>query len=349
MDNSSNGSPGLRTAVVGAGPQGKRTIDAVRELQGLELSSVVDLNEQALASLSLPETARRFTSLESAAADQTLDVVCIATNGPSHRVLTEQAVKLGVRYIMVEKPMACSVEDCEAMIELCREHGVRLAVNQSRRHDPLYRWISEQIRCGRWGEVRTIWIQRPGIGLGCLAIHSFDLATFLADSEVVEVSAWVDDFIGPNPRGDYFVDPGGLVVGILKNGARMTVAQIEDGAGPMSVEVNLTGARLRIDEKGDDVEIIVRDRSVIPGPGRPPVFERCSLPGGLSAKTNMGVMLKGVIQELVGNDKMVCDGQFGKAAVDVLVGAYVSHRSGHRPVSLTQLNAEDRAMRLPVT
>ena len=338
-----------RTIVIGVGPQGRRTIDVVQGMAELELTAVVDLSEKALSELDLPINVGRYTSLKEVKDHGALDVVCIASNGPSHRQLTEEAVALGAKYILVEKPMACSSEDCQAMIELCDTAGVRLAVNQSRRHDPMYRWLRDEIRTGKWGEVRSIWIQRPGIGLGCLATHSFDLASFLADSDVLEVSAWIDDVVGKNPRGEQFVDPGGLVVGTMKSGARMTVAQIEDGAGPMSVEVNLTGARLRIDEKGNDVEIIVRDRTVIPGPNRPPVFDRVALPEGLSARTNMRVMLTGVLSELIGGGEMVCGSRYGKAAVDVLVAAYLSHQSGHRPVVLSQLTEEHLAMKLSVT
>jgi predicted dehydrogenase len=339
----------VRTIVIGAGPQGKRTIEVVRSMPNLRLTAVVDLRREALDQLELPGDVERCCSLEEGKGGNGIELVCIATNGPSHRMLTEQAVGLGAKYISIEKPMACSVGDCEAMIELCRKSNVRLAVNQSRRHDPMYRWLRSRIRSGEWGVIRTIWIQRPGIGLGCLATHSFDLATFLADSRVSEVSAWIDSPIGTNPRGEQFVDPGGLVIGILDSGARMIVAQIEDGSGPMSVEIDLTGARVRIDEKADQVEVIARDLSVIPGPNRPPIYNSVPIPEGLSARTNMGIMLTGVLQELVTGGTMECDAEYGKAAVDVLIAAYSSHRSGHRPVSIKTLEEGERKQPLPVT
>ena len=224
----------------------------------------------------------------------------------------------------------------------------RLAVDNSRRHDPMYRWLREKIRAGDFGALRAIWIQRPGIGLGCLAIHAYDLVRFLSDDEVVRVSGWVDAPVGENPRGKSFVDPGGLSVLELSRGARAVIAQIEDGAGPMSVELDFTSARIRIDEKTPELEIIARDPRVVPGPGRPPKFDRLTPPEGLSLKPDMFVMIRGVLTELASEAAMDCDAQSGLRAVEILAATHLSHRSGHAPVSLP-LTGEARKLWLAIT
>ena len=184
--------------------------------------------------------------------------------------------------------MACSVGDCEAIIEQADKKKVRLAVNHARRFDPAYLWVREQFRSGRLGTPRAMWIQRPGIGLGYLGVHSFDLVNYFTGLSVDGVQAWIDKPVGPNPRGEQFVDPGGQVLLHCGPDFRATVVQIEDGAGPMSIEMDFTKARVRMDDWSGDVEIIERDRSVKPGPNRPPAFQRCHLPEHLRAKPDMG-------------------------------------------------------------
>lgn len=338
----------MRAAIIGLGPHGKRVAEALRALPGVELAAVVDLRDDALAWPELgPNVLKTKDAAEAWRAG--IDVACITTNGPSHAALACAAMEAGVRRVLVEKPMACSADECDRMMAVAAATNSRLSVNQSRRHDPFYRWLRDEIRSGALGQPRCLWIQRPGIGLGCLGTHYFDLAAYLFDRPVTRVTAWVDPFIGPNPRGAQFVDPGGLVVMELGAGARAIVAQIEDGAGPMSVEVDLTAARVMIDERSGNVELIARDLSVKPGPGKPPAYATRAIPAGLTAKTNVGGMLKGALEELVGDGPLECEARHGLASVEVLAAAHLSHQRGQLPVTLPLSSSEDRGLWLPVT
>jgi predicted dehydrogenase len=328
-----------KIVIVGFGPHGRRIADAV-----LVPAAVVDLRAEALEAA--PAWAMRCETLAEALLIQ-MDAVLITTNGPSHAPLAIEALEAGVPRVMVEKPMGCSVEECDRMIDVARRKNARLSVDQSRRHDPLYRWLRDQLRAKTWGDVRAIWIQRPGIGLGCLATHSFDLVRFLVDGEVRRVTAWVDAPKGKNPRGAEFIDPGGLVVLELDQ-CRATIAQIEDGAGPMSVEIDCTAGRVRVDERTGAVEIVARDLSVKPGPNQKAAYATTSPPAEIATKPDMAVMLRGVVGELMGDGPMDCDAVHGRAAVEILVAAHLSARRGNVPVALP-LEGDDRKLWLPVT
>jgi predicted dehydrogenase len=339
----------MKAAVIGLGPQGKRIVSALKGVSDVELVAVADGRAEALGWPELPGTVFRAQDAAALWDGRGIDLVCIATNAPSHAALAVAAMEAGARRVMVEKPMACSVSECRRMVEVAKSTGSRLAVNQSRRHDPFYRWLRSEVRSKRLGELRSIWIQRPGIGLGCLGTHYFDLVRFLSDREVGSVSAWVDDFIGPNPRGAQFIDPGGMVVLDLGERVRGVIAQIEDGAGPMSVEINLTLGRIRIDERYDRVEIFERDPSVVPGPDRPAAYVEKKAPAGLSAKTNVVEMTRGVLTELAGKGSMECDAIHGSATLEILAAAYASDARGHVPVAVANLSEEECAKWLPIT
>ena len=338
----------MKAVVIGLGPHGLRIARVITEMDELSLAGVVDRDPATFSADEIPEECLRTDDLGQALA-LAPDVVCIATNGPSHEALAVQCMQAGVGRVLVEKPMATSVEACDRMMAVAVETGCRLSVDQSRRHDPFYRWLREEIRSGRWGEPRPGWIQFPGIGLGCLGTHHFDLVRFLFDTEVERVTAWVDEPVRVNPRGEQFVDPGGLVVLECCPGLRMVVAQIEDGAGPRSIELNFTAARIRIDERMGVGEIIERDLSIIPGPGRPPAFIEAPLPDHISPKVNMFVMLRGVLEELCGEGAMDCDGVHGRQSVEVLAAVHASHDAGSFPVALPLQLAAWNAREFPVT
>jgi predicted dehydrogenase len=339
----------IKAAVIGMGPHGRRIVDVIGRLAQVELAAVVDRLEGALAYDKLPSSTARLQSTEKLWAAGDVDLVCIATNGPSHAVLASQAIAAGVRYLMVEKPMACSVAECEQIVELATHSGTRVAVDHVRRHAAVYRWLRERIASGDWGQVRSIWMQRPGIGLGCNAVHSFDTVRFLTGRDVRRVTAWVDDPIGKNPRGADFVDPGGLVVLDMGKDLRAVVAQIEDGAGPTAVEIDMTAARIRLDEQSGAIEIVQRDLSVKPGPGRPAAYNRTDAPDGLSAKTDMLSMIEGCLADLLGDGPVQSDGAQGLATVEILVAAHLSQRRGNVPVDVPLTSSSDRKEWLPVT
>lgn len=336
-------------AVIGLGPHGKRVVGAISSMPNLKLTAVVDSRDEALAWPEIPATVAKHKSAEAMFAAGCPDLVAIVTNGPSHAKLALDALKAGAKYLAVEKPFACSLAECDEVMELAQQKGARVAVDQSCRHAVLYRWLRDQIASGRWGEPRAFWMQRQGIGLACNGIHSFDLARFLTGRDVERVTGWVDEPIKKNPRGEQFVDPGGLVVMEMGKGFRCVVAQVEDGAGPVSLELDLTAARVYIDERSGAVDVTERDLSVIPGPGRPAVFRKGVVPESAAKYPNMIPSIVGMLEELIGTGPMDCDASHGRAAVEVLVATYLSKAQGNRPIALPLKSKEELSLWLSVT
>jgi predicted dehydrogenase len=338
-----------KAGIIGLGPHGHRVLEALSALENVQVAAIVDRRDEALASPKIPTATVRCRSLDQLWAVGAIDLVCIATNGPSHAPLAIEAMNQGVRHLMIAKPMACSLAECNQILELAARTGTRVAVDHIRRHAPVYVWLRQRILSGDWGSVRCIWTQRPGIGLGCLATHSFDAVRFLTGLEARRVTGWIDEPIGKNPRGGEFVDPGGLVVMELGHHVRAVVSQIEDGAGPASIEIDLTGGRVRLDEKSGEIEVVERDLSVIPGPGRPAVYRRAELPAGLTAKVDMHDGLIAMLSQLLSDQPLNCEGVHGRASVEMLAAAHLSHRSGHVPIAVPNDHEELTQLWLPVT
>lgn len=338
-----------RAAVIGLGPHGHRMVDALASVDNVDLAAVLDRRDEALSGNNLPQSAARCRDLTELWRVQKLDLVCIATNGPSHAQIALEAMERGIQRLVIAKPMACSLAECDQILNLAERTKSRVAVDHIRRHASAFVWIRRQISLGTWGEVRCVWMQRPGMGLGCLATHSFDAVRFLTGFDVRQVTGWVDQPLGKNPRGADFVDPGGLVVMELDRNARAIISQIEDGAGPASIEIDLTAGRIRLDEKSGEIEVIERDLAVKAGPGRPPVYRRAELPVGLTAKVDMHQGLVALLRDLLSDGPIECSGEQGRASIEVLAAAHLSHRRGNVPVPLRNSDQELSQLWLPVT
>lgn len=340
----------MKTAIIGMGPHGKRLIQLVKRMPDLKLAGIVDRNDEALSAISEIDPSLKFLDTASLYENvPDLEVLLIATNGPSHATLALEAMDKNIPYLLVEKPMACSAADCRQMEQEARKKKIRLAVNKKNRHDGVFQYIKENLDAGNWGSIRNIYIQIPGIGLGCVATHWLDMANFLIGQFPKKVSAWVDPSIGPNPRGSEFIDPGGLVICDYGPQVKAIISQIEDGAGPITIEIHTTAARIYYDPKNSIIDIRLRDLSIKPGPGRPAVYHQVELPTHLNLKGNMLDQMEGVLKELISEKPMLTDARYGTMAIEILVAAHLSHQQGNIPIELPLRSEEQLNLYLPIT
>lgn len=103
------------------------------------------------------------------------EIVTIATPTPSHKALVLLAAQSGVKAIICEKPIALTTQDGEEMIRVCREAGVLLFINHTRRYDTLIRDAKEKAK-----EIGTIAQAnaRYTRGIRNNGTHSIDLLRF---------------------------------------------------------------------------------------------------------------------------------------------------------------------------
>lgn len=329
----------MKAGIIGLGAMGLRHLQAARAVSGVDVVAVCDSRQAALDAPAVAGVPRRHLSHTDLLAHEKLDVAVISTTAPSHRALVEACVDAGVKRILCEKPLACSVADGQAILDACARAGVRLAVNHCRRHSPGYGWLADKIRSGSWGELRGIRISCPGIGLGCLGTHFVDLMFFLSGLEAAAVSGWIDEPKGTNPRGAEFRDPGGLIVIDTGRDCRFVHQQIEDGAGIVSVTIDLTRARVRVEERDGTIEVLFREPSDPSGPRRPALFTPVPAPAACGLALNVVEMSAAVLRQLCAQDELLCDGHHGLRSLEVIAAAYSSHEQGHRSIALP-LSAE---------
>ncbi len=144
-------------------------------------------------------------SVESMVRRDDVSVVFIAT---PHHLHAEQALAAAAqgRHVMIEKPMACTVADCDAVIEACDQAGVSCSIAFTQRSRKCNLRAKQIIDAGRIGRVRQMmeWQFLPGgldafpkwqsdrDNLGILfghAIHNFDRIRWLTGSEIATVYA----------------------------------------------------------------------------------------------------------------------------------------------------------------
>ena len=147
----------IRLAIVGVGWAGSRHVEAIRELGGrVEAACLVDadaafLKEKA-AEFGIGKT---YADFEAALRDPDVDAVDICTPHPLHCPMAIRAAEAG-KHVLVEKPMAMSVEEATRMMDAADRAGVKLYVAENLPYTPMSRFLREVVQSGRYvGEVVT--------------------------------------------------------------------------------------------------------------------------------------------------------------------------------------------------
>jgi UDP-N-acetylglucosamine 3-dehydrogenase len=181
----------VRVGVVGAGIMGCNHARVLAELPHVELVGVVDPNVgqtefvgRMLGCGTFPELGRLL--------DFGIDAATIAAPTHLHRDLALACIARGV-HVLVEKPIASSVEEGQDLINAARRAGMTLMVGHIERFNPAAQTIKEAIR----GEdILSIAITRVGpfpprmsnVGIVIdLGVHDIDLIRWFTGSEIVEV------------------------------------------------------------------------------------------------------------------------------------------------------------------
>jgi predicted dehydrogenase/nucleoside-diphosphate-sugar epimerase len=149
----------LRIAIVGAGYVARHHIAALRRLDFVEIVAICDLDLAAARALAAASgIGFSATRLAEVAATRP-QLVYVLTPPASHAPIALEAMDLGC-HVFVEKPMAETVAECDAMIAKARERGVALSVNHSDRFDPVVLEALRIARSGRIGELVSVDVLR---------------------------------------------------------------------------------------------------------------------------------------------------------------------------------------------
>lgn len=149
----------LRIAIVGAGYVATHHLAALKRLDFVDVVGICDNNHAAAQALAARFGVARTAASLADLADARPQAVYVLTPPASHPAIALAALDMGC-HVLVEKPMADSVADCEAMIAKAKASGLLLGVNHSDLFDPVLMQALQVARDGRIGEVLSVDIIR---------------------------------------------------------------------------------------------------------------------------------------------------------------------------------------------
>jgi predicted dehydrogenase len=187
----------MRVAVAGLGYWGPNIARNLAALEGVELAWCCDPSEAHRERLKPSFPGARFTGdLDEVLADDTVEAIALATPVPTHAALALRVLQAG-KHCFVEKPMAQSTADAEAVVAAAAAAGKTLMVGHLLEYHPGVVRLKELIDGGELGRVLYIYGNRLNLGqlradenaLWSLGAHDVSVLLRLAGEEPYEVEA----------------------------------------------------------------------------------------------------------------------------------------------------------------
>ncbi len=187
----------IRAAVIGMGTMGKRHARCLHELEDVDVVGVADIDVQkareGTREAGVAE-AQIFEGYREMLARLRPDCVSIAT--PDHLHVTPVIDALGAGcQVLVEKPLATTLEDCDRIVEAARTSRLTVMVNYTHRWALPYAFAYERAHSGALGMIEMVYARKDD-NLGVIATwpwlaeHS-SCAAYLSSHDIDLVCSWM--------------------------------------------------------------------------------------------------------------------------------------------------------------
>ncbi len=189
----------LRAGVIGAGIMGQNHARVYAEMDDVELVAVADPMPEALSRMAQRHRVRTYTDYRALLEREQVDLISVAVPTQEHFDVTREVLTAGLP-ALVEKPIAATVEEGEALIKLAQELGVMLTVGHIERFNPAIVALKSQLAQGMLGKIYQIHVRRlspfppriKDVGVVVdLATHDLDIIHYLTQAQVVRLHAEV--------------------------------------------------------------------------------------------------------------------------------------------------------------
>jgi predicted dehydrogenase len=180
----------LRVAVIGVGHLGRHHARILSSLDGAQLVAVVDTAADRAAEAAAASGARALTDYREIFGQ--VDAVTVAVPTELHREIALPFLEQGIA-VLVEKPMARSLEEADELVAAARASGATLGVGHTERYNPAVAAVLPLVTSPRFIEVHRLGVF-PDRSLDIdvvfdLMIHDLDIILALVRSDVESIEA----------------------------------------------------------------------------------------------------------------------------------------------------------------
>jgi UDP-N-acetylglucosamine 3-dehydrogenase len=188
--------PLIRVGVIGTGAMGQNHVRIYSEMEGVELAGISDVDQKRVEAMAAQFKTKPFTDYKKMLAEG-LDAVSVVVPTKMHTQVVLDALDMGA-HILVEKPIADTIENAELMIGAAKKADKILMVGHIERFNPAVIKLKEIIDSGTLGKIVSISTKRVGpynprirdVGVILdIGVHDIDVISYLYGKKISSVYA----------------------------------------------------------------------------------------------------------------------------------------------------------------
>jgi UDP-N-acetylglucosamine 3-dehydrogenase len=331
--------------VIGAGAVADIThLPGYHKIPEAKIIAVCDLNKKRAETIAKKYNAEAwYTDYTKLLEREDIDAVSICTPNFLHCEQTVAAAKHG-KHVLVEKPMATTLEECDKMIQACEKANVKLMVGANPRFEPQNQQIKKLLDKGTIGKILQIkyhaayggpivfwpavsdwFFNKNKVGGGCIqdfGTHMIDLFRWFT-GDVSSVFA-----IGGTLQKDIETEDNAIILLTFKEGAigEIDISWSYDGWNMSSEIIGSKGA-IFIREPSSPLQIYTYEPNLDIPEGM--IEPRSSL-NVAQMMANQKAKIRHFINSIIEDKKPLVDGRDGRAALEVVMAAYESIKTGKK-------------------
>lgn len=343
----------LRVGIVGCGTIAQRRhIPEFAANENCELTAFWSVTPGKADKMAEKWGGKGYTDLDEFL-DSGLDAIAVCSTNATHAEITVKALNKGI-HVLCEKPMATTLEECEAMVEASQRNNKKLMIAQNQRFASVHQEARKRIEAGEIGELLSFdsvyghagpenWLgsanpwffdkEKSVFGaMADIGIHKTDLLHYLLGEPIVKVSAMLRTMDKKYPDGELIaVDDNAFCLYQTKSGVAgtMHVSWTQYGVEINSTVIQGTKGVIRC---YDDPEYDF----IIEKVGQEP--EKMQLGMAMTNEeqragkfTNSGV-IDSFVDCIIHDTKPAISGEDGLQAMKVIFAAVESNRTGQMVV-----------------
>jgi predicted dehydrogenase len=142
----------INFAIIGCGHIAKKHAEQIAATEEANLIAVCDKIPEAMVPFTEQYHVEAYQDYDEMLKDDRIDVICICTPSGLHAPLAVKAAQ-AKKHVIVEKPIALTLEDADLIIKACKENGVKLSVVHPNRFRPAIMKLKQAMDEGRFGKL----------------------------------------------------------------------------------------------------------------------------------------------------------------------------------------------------
>ncbi len=314
----------VNVGVIGVGAMGENHVRVYHKMEEANLIAISDVNERALKRIEKKYETTGYTDYNELLENPEIEAVSICVPTTFHHSVVMEAIK-NKKHVLVEKPIAFTLEEAEEMIAAAKEAGVILATGHVERFNPAVQKAKELVDDGVIGDIVSAFAKRVGplpprikdVGVAIdLAIHDLDVMNYLFDENIVQVYGVMNSILDDCEFEDH---------------AEIMVSFDNESTGIIEVNWLTPYKRRELELTGTDgiISVDYIEQSI-------DVFGKFAQDIEIKHEEPLKEELKSFLNAVENNQEPEITGEDGLKALKMVIAANKSSRE-HKPISFDEL------------